>query len=94
MSRKGSVGRTVLALAAVVGALTLVAWRQSTARETMAALDDVVRDLALAADEQEELARRLVVIEGRSWIGAEAARRLGLRPPTEREVVIPSGGFR
>lgn len=94
MSRKGSVGRAVLALAAVVGALTLVAWRQSTARETMAALDDVVRELALAADEREELARRLVVIEGRSWIGAEAARRLELRPPTEREVVIPSGGFR
>lgn len=94
MSKKSSVGRAVLALAAVVGALTLVAWRQSTARETMRALEDVVRELALAADEHEELVRRLVATEGRSWVGAEAARRLGLRPPTEREVVIPSGGFR
>lgn len=92
MSRRRAAGRVVVALAAVLGALALVAWRQSKARETMANLEDVVRELAVAADEREELLRLLARVEGRSWVAAEAARRLGLRPPGDGEVVIPSGG--
>lgn len=92
MSRRRAAGRVVVALVAVLGALALVAWRQSKARETMANLEDVVRELAVAGDEREELLRQLARVEGRSWVAAEAARRLGLRPPRDGEVVIPSGG--
>ncbi len=92
MKDRAVTGRAIFALAAVLTSLATVAWRQSTARETMEALDRLARELAVAADQREELARRLVVIEGRPWISTEAARRLGLRPATEREVVIPSGG--
>ena len=87
-------GRAIIALVAFSAALTAVAWRQSTTRETMEELDQVARELAIAADEQEELRRQLVSLEGRPWIGAEAARRLGLRAPSERELVITSGGGR
>ncbi len=92
MSRRRAAGRVAVALAAVLGALALVAWRQSQARETMAQLEEVVRELAVAADEKEELVRLLARVEGRAWVAAEAARRLGLRPPRDGEVVIPSGG--
>lgn len=92
MSRRRAAGRVVVALVAVLGALALVAWRQSKARETMANLEDVVRELAVAGDEREELLRQLARLEGRTWVAAEAARRLGLRPPRDGEVVIPSGG--
>lgn len=86
--------RAIFALAILLASLTVVAWRQSTTRETMEQLDTVERELALVADEREELARELTGLEGRPWIGAEAARRLGMRPPSEKEVVITSGGSR
>jgi len=84
--------REIFALAILLASLTAVAWRQSTTRETMAALDAADRELALAADEHEEVVRELTALESRPWIGAEAARRLGMRPPSEQEVVITSGG--
>lgn len=93
-NRRSAAGKAVLALAALLAALALVAWRQSTARETMAELDEVVRQLALAADERQELDRRVASVEKRSWVEAEVGRRLGLRPPRDGEVVIPSGGSR
>lgn len=83
--------RAVFALAILLASLTAVAWRQSTTRETMAELVAAERELALAADEREELARELAGLESRLRIGAEAARRLGMRPPGEQEVVITSG---
>ena len=92
MIRPRSAGRVVVGLVAVLAALALVAWRQSEARETMAELEDVVRELAVAGDEMEELVRVLARVEGRAWVAAEARRRLGLRPPGDGEVVIPSGG--
>ncbi len=86
--------RAIFALAILLASLTVVAWRQSTTRETMAELEAVERELALAADEREELARELAGLESRPRIGAEAARRLGMRAPSEHEVVITSGGSR
>jgi len=91
-TRKPGRGRAIVVAVSFLAALTVVAWRQSTTRETMAEIQRVNRELAVAADEREELARELVGIEGRPWIGAEAARRLGLRAPRDREVVIVAGG--
>lgn len=85
-------GRAVLVLALYAGALTVVAWRQSTTRETMAGIDRLQRELAIAAEEREELARDLLGMEQRTWVVAEAGRRLGLRPPREEEMVFMTGG--
>lgn len=85
--------RAIFALAILLASLTVVAWRQSTTRETMAELDAVESELSLTADEREKLARELTRLESRLWIGAEAAARLGMRPPSEQEVVLTSGGL-
>ena len=92
MNGKGVSPRAVVALAILLASLTAVAWRQSSTRETMEELATVERELAVATDEREELARELAGLESRPWIGAEAAKRLGMRPPSEQEVVITSGG--
>lgn len=84
-------GRVVLSVAAVLAALTTVAWRQSSARGTMKALADLERQIELARDEHEELARDLMVMEGRNWILSEAQRRLGLRSPREAELQFLPG---
>ena len=85
-------GRAIVVAVSFLAALAAVAWRQSTTRETMVEIQRLDRELAVAADEREELVRELVGIEGRPWIGAEAARRLGLRAPRDQEVVIAAGG--
>ena len=84
-------GRAVLVLALFAGALTMVAWRQSTTRETMEEIDRLSRELAIAAEEREGLARDLLGVEQRRWVAAEADRRLGLRAPREEEMVFISG---
>lgn len=81
----------ILALVAFGSALTAVAWRQSTTRDTLAELDRLSRELAVAADAREELARDVLVLEERRRVVEEAGRRLGLRPPSEEEMVIASG---
>ena len=94
MKKRNLLPQAVLLLVVVPTSLTAVAWRQSTARETMEALAAAERELAIAIDEREELARDLAAMETRPWVGGEAARRLGMRAPTEEEVVIASGGDR
>lgn len=94
MTRWAGTGRVILALVAYAIALTAVAWRQSTTRETMAEIDRLSRELVVAGDEREELARELLGLEARRWVVEEAGRRLGLRPPSETEVVIAAGGWR
>ena len=86
--------KVILCIAATLAALSAVAWRQSTALETMEELESVKRELALAADEREELTRRLMLMEGRPWVGEQAAERLGMRSPSEREVMILPGADR
>ena len=94
MSRGSRVRRAIFALAVVLGSLAAVAWRQSTARETMEALDRAEQELAIVLDEREEVARDLVDVESWGWIVEQAVRRLDLRPATQGEVIITSGGAR
>lgn len=84
--------RAAVLLVAVTGSLAVLAWRQSTTRETLEELDRVDRAMAVHTDRREELIRELVGIEKRPWVLAEAGRRLGLRPAREREVILASGG--
>ena len=94
MSRGRRAQRAVFALAAVLAALAAVAWRQSATRETMEELDRADRELAVVLDEREEVARELIGVESWGWVAGEAGRRLGLRPATQREVIITAGGSR
>lgn len=91
MSRRRRVPMVVVAVTAVVAALAAVAWRQSTTRETMADIVRAERELAVVLDEHEVVVRELLALESRSWVTPEAASRLGLRPPTESELVITAG---
>lgn len=91
MSRGRRVPMVVVAVTAVVAALAAVAWRQSTTRETMADIVRAERELAVALDEHEEVVRELLALESRGWVTPQAASRLGLRPPTESELVITAG---
>lgn len=91
MRAKDRTVRIALGAAAVVAALTMVALRQSAARETMQRLADLDRELTLGIDERETLARNLMVKEGRAWIGEAAGARLGMRAPTENEVQVLAG---
>lgn len=83
--------RSALSLAVIIAALSIVAWRQSVAREVLEARDAVERHLALSADEREELERRLAVVESRSWVVAQAGERLGMRPASDRELILLPG---
>jgi len=94
MNRRAKTGRVVVAMVAYAAALTAVAWRQSTARVTMAEIDRLSRQLVVVADQREELAREVLGLEDRRRLVEEAGRRLGLRPPSEEEVVIASGRSR
>jgi len=94
MTGRVRMGRAILVLALYAAALTTVAWRQSTTRETIEEIGRLSRELAVEADEREALARNVLSLEQRRWVAAEAGRRLGLRPPREEEVVITSGGSR
>jgi len=91
MRQRDRTVRIALGAAAVLAALTTVAWRQSSARETMQQLAELERQLELADDRREILARELMVKEGRAWVLEEAARRLGLRPPREAELQFLPG---
>ena len=92
MTGTSRMGRLLLVLVVYAGALTMVAWRQSTTRETMEEIAGLSRELAIAVEERERLALDLLGFEQRRWVVAEARRRLGLRPPREAEVVFIAGG--
>ncbi len=94
MTRKRIIARAILAVVAVLASLTVVAWRQSAARAVLAELDAVERELAELAETRAELERAVNAMEARPWVAAEAGRRLGMRPPTEDELVITSGDRR
>ena len=72
-------------------ALAAVAWRQSATHETMAEIATLADEIVVAADRRDELERELLRMD-RRWVVEEAGRRLGLRPPTEEEIVIAPEG--
>jgi cell division protein FtsL len=91
---KGGVAGTTLvalAVALLLTALSLVAWRQSRAREALAELDLVRRERTLQESEKEELLRRIRYLESRGRVVGEAEERLGLGVPDDSEMVFLEG---
>src|SRR5690606_28773998 len=77
-----------LAVALVLSALSLVAWRQSRALEALATLDGVRRERSLQEAEKEELLRQIRHLESRGRVVRDAEERLGLRVPDDSEMVF------
>ncbi len=91
MRRPFRLWHAAVVIAAHGMALAAVAWRQSATRETMAEIATLAAEIVVAADRRDELERELLRMD-RRWVVEEAGRRLGLRPPTEEEIVIAPGG--
>ncbi len=88
MRRIAGTTLVALATAAVLAALSLVAWRQARAMEALEAFEDVRRESALGLAEREELEARIRVLESRGRVVPEARSRLGMRVPDASEIVI------
>jgi hypothetical protein len=83
----GSLG-IALGFAALLAALSLVVWRQSRALESLRALEEVRRGLALAKGEHFELARKIQYLESRGRVEPFAQRHLGLHVPTGSDELV------
>lgn len=79
--------RIILACVLLLGALSLVVWRQSRALATLRELDEVRREHAILEAERTELLHRIQRLESRGRV-VEAAAGLGLHVPTGAELVI------
>jgi cell division protein FtsL len=86
-SNSGTI-RLALCFALLVGALTMVIWRQSQAFETLRALDKLRDNRALAEAERSELSRKIEHLESRAVVVASAGQMLGMRVPSATEIVI------
>ena len=84
-------GRAAVALTVFLGALGLVAWRQSRALEALATLDNVRREASVAGAERVELQRQIQVLISRQRVVPEARERLGMHTPEGEELVLLPG---
>lgn len=91
MSRLSGPSLVALAVAALLAALTLVAWRQSRAMEALAELEDVRRETTLVLSERVELERRIQFLESRQRVVPEARARLGMHTPDASEMYFLHG---
>lgn len=93
MSRLSGASLLALAMAALLGSLTLVTWRQTRALEALAELDAVQSEVSLAQAEREELTRRIRKLESRAHVTAAAAG-IGMHTPEASEIVYLTGAPR
>lgn len=86
--RNGSLSLLPLAIACLLGSLTLVAWRQSRALELLGELDGLRREQALERADQDGLMQQIGYLESRARVVREAQDRIGLRLPDDSELVF------
>lgn len=94
MNRIGGPSRVALAVAFLLASLSLVAWRQSRAFETLTRLDELRSETSLARAERAELVRRAGYLESRGRVVPAARERLDMHLPEASEIVYLSGGSR
>lgn len=80
--------KMVVAVALLLAGLSLVAWRQSRAREALAELDTIRREISLMTAERNEIINRIQSLESLGRVIPEAERRLGMRLPSDGEIVL------
>lgn len=86
--RVSGISRIALALAALLGALSLVAWRQAQAIEMLTLIDGMERELTLTQSEQVELERRIQVLSSRGHVVPAAQAQLDMHLPAAEEQVL------
>lgn len=91
MSRVGGPSRVALAVAFLLASLSLVAWRQGRALETLARLDELRREVEVARAERTELLRHARYLESRARVVPAARERLGMHLPDATEIVYLPG---
>lgn len=91
MKALAGTSRVALAVAALLGSLTLVSLRQRDALDTMEYLDSLKQESALEEAVQEELSSRILYLESFGRVVAEAERRLGMRQASSSEIVLLNG---
>lgn len=91
MREIGGPSRLALGVAFLLASLSLVAWRQSRALETLAVLDELRRETSLARAERTELVRRVQHLESRSRVVRVARERLNMHLPDASEMVYLVG---
>lgn len=92
MTRLAGTSIVALAAAALLGSLSLVAWRQARALESLERLDRVRRELTLDQAELADLQGRIRVLESRGRVVPMARTQLGMRLPDASEIVYLAGG--
>jgi len=83
--------RTALAVVSLLGALSLVTWRQSRAFEALRELDDARRLVSVNEAERIDLARTIQVMESRAQVIPRAREELGMHIPKTTELVTLPG---
>lgn len=91
MNRVAGTSLVALAAAILLASLSLVAWRQSRAIETLETLDGLRREVTLGEAERTDLERRIHFLESRGRVVPEATRTLGMRKAEASEIVILFG---
>ena len=86
-SHSGTI-RLALAFAALLGALTMVIYRQSRALEVLRAADEMRSARVIAEAERSELARTIQTLQSRARVVTDARTRLGMHVPSANEIVI------
>lgn len=94
MNRLSGPSFVALAVAALLAALSLVAWRQSRALEALADLEHVRREISLVEAERADLLRRIQYLESRQRVVPAARAQLGMHTPDASEMVILSGDLK
>lgn len=80
--------RAALAMAAILAALSLVAWRQGQAFEVRRELEDLRTQVSMARSEMHSLEGDIRHLSSRERIVRAARERLGLRQPAGRVRII------
>ena len=88
MTRLAGSSLVATAVAALLGSLSFVAWRQARAIE---ALEHLRREVTLGEAEETDLLREVHFLESRGRVVPEAESRLGMRLPEAGEVIILPG---
>ncbi len=92
--RWGFLSLLALGFAALLGALSLVTWRQGRAREVLTEVDRVRSEIALSEAEATELVRRIQYLESRPRVRDWAKTNLGMHQPGGDEIVLLEGRVR
>lgn len=92
--RGGTVTRIALALAALLGALSLVAARQGKGLRVLSEVEALESRLELERAREDELVSRIRHLESRGVVTVRAERELGMHEPVGDELQFWSEGGR